>query len=389
MPTTRHFPAWARILVPIALLIATFTLLLTPAYGVALTGPGESVTAAPQDAILQAAGVQPALQERGGIENQMPACANAGGGEDPINCLPIVRWANSMQMGDSVEINVTQPLRSIEVNMIEKTSFTTILGIGNFAWLAAALLVNAVTNFEVNALLAKPLNDFAATLGSSIIDSGAIFLILTAGLISLILAAAHGRFGIRRLGMMILSLGIFAVMVMGAMNDRGEGTTYTSGTFSPAWMVQELSGAFSAASDTIAAPISNRSAQASTVFSDAAKADPASCKSYIDTLHVQYTGYYDGIGQTAPAALDIMSRSWEETAYRAYAAIQYGDGSSLGADYAACQQLETNTNIDPQDRAAIVEDAYTSGTVSYAAAVPPADSPMLNGGFMNDDRAAR
>ncbi|SLN03182.1 antifreeze glycoprotein [Corynebacterium xerosis] len=390
MPTTTHRPrAWARILAPLAMMIGTFSLLLGPAYGDDLTAPGETITSAPQTAILQAAGVQPAVLDRGAPVDNMPACASVGGGEDPIKCLPIVRWASSMQLGDSVEFNVTQPLRSVEVNMIEKTSFTGILAVGNFAWLAAALLVNAVTNFQVNALLAKPLNDFAATFGSSIIESGAIFLILTVGLLSLILGAARGRFGLRRLAMMILSLGIFTAMVMGSMNDRGQGTTYEPGTFSPAWMVQELSGAFSAASDAIAAPISNRSSQASTVFSADAKADPTSCKSYIDVLHSQYTGYYEDTGQTAPAALDVMSRWWEETAYRAYAAIQYGDQSNLGADYAACQQLETNTNIDPQDREAILAEAYTSGEDDYSAAVPPAGSPMLNSGFTNDDRAAR
>ncbi|PCC37801.1 hypothetical protein CIK66_17445 [Brachybacterium alimentarium] len=385
---------WVRILAPLALMIGAFALLLSPAYGKDLTAPGETITAAPQTVILQAAGaqparVQPAVLDRGGIEDQLPACASVGGGEDPIKCLPIVRWANAMQLGDSVEFNVTQPLRSVEVNMIEKTSFTGILEVGNFAWLGAALLVNAVTNFEVNALLAKPLNDFAATFGSSIIESGAIFLILTVGLLSLILAATRGRFGMRRVAMMILSLGVFAAMVMGSMNDRGQGTSYDPGTFSPAWMVQELSGAFSATSDAIAAPISNRSSQASTVFSDDAKSDPTSCKSYIDTLHSQYTGYYTDTGQTAPAALDVMSRWWEETAYRAFAAIQYGDQSSLGADYAACQQLETNANIDPDDRETILAEAYSSGDTDHSAAVPPAGSPMLGGGFTNDDRAAR
>lgn len=389
MPTSNRIRAWVRILAPLALMIGAFGLLLSPAYGADLTAPGETITTAPRVALLHAAGVQPALTDRGGISNPMPACASVGGGEDPIKCLPIVRWASSMKLGDSVEFNVTQPLRSIEVNMIEKTSFTTILEFGNFLWLAAALLVNAVTNFQVNALLAKPLNDFAATFGSSIIDSGAIFIILTVGVVSLVLGATRGRFGIRRVAMMIASLGVFAAMVMGSMNDRGEGTTYDPGTFSPAWMVQELSGAFTKASDAIAAPISNRSSQASTVFSDDAKNDPTSCKSYIDTLHSQYTGYYDDIGQTAPAALDVMSRWWEETAYRAYATIQYGDQSSLGADYAACQQLETNTNIDAEDRVDILTGAYGSGDTDYSASIPPVGSPMLNGGFTNDDRAAR
>ncbi|MFI8776569.1 Yip1 family protein [Brachybacterium paraconglomeratum] len=389
MRTSNRTRVWVRILAPLALMLGAFGLLLSPAYGTDLTAPGETITTAPQAALLHAAGVQPAVTDRGGVSNPMPACANVGGGEDPIKCLPIVRWASSMKLGDSVEFNVTQPLRSVEVNMIEKTSFTTILEFGNFLWLAAALLVNAVTNFKVNALLAKPLNDFAATFGSSIIDSGAIFLILTVGVVTLVLGATRGRFGIRRLAMMIASLGVFAAMVMGSMNDRGEGTSYDPGTFSPAWMVQELSGAFTKASDAIAAPISNRSSQASTVFSDDAKTDPTSCKSYIDALHSQYTGYYDYIGQTAPATLDVMSRWWEETAYRAYAAIQYGDQSSLGADYAACQQLETNTNINPENRVGILTDAYGSGDTDYTAAVPPVGSPMLNGGFTNDDRAAR
>ncbi|WP_263310044.1 Yip1 family protein [Brachybacterium atlanticum] len=386
---TNRMRAWVRILAPMALMIGAFGLLFSPAYGADLTGPGETITTAPQAALLHAAGVQPAVVDRGGVSNPMPACASVGRGEDPIKCLPIVRWASSMKLGDSVEFNVTQPLRSIEVNMIEKTSFTTILEFGNFLWLAAALLVNAVTNFEVNALLAKPLNDFAATFGSSIIDSGAIFLILTVGVVTLVLGAMRGRFGARRLAMMIASLGIFTAMDMGSMNDRGEGTSYDPGTFSPAWMVQELSGAFTKASDAIAAPISNRSSQASTVFSDEAKSDPTSCKSYIDALHSQYTGYYDDIGQTAPAALDVMSRWWEETAYRAYATIQYGDQSSRGADYAACQQLETNTNIAPGDRVDILAGAYASGDTDYSAAVPPVGSPMLNGGFTNDDRTAR
>ncbi|MGP4915590.1 hypothetical protein ACTXJ9_07790 [Brachybacterium tyrofermentans] len=387
-------PALARILVPLALMIGAFGLLFSPSYGADPAAPGETITSAPQTAILQAAGaqptgVQPAMQDKGGTVDQMPACARVGGGDDPIKCLPIVRWASSMKLGDSVEFNVTQPLRSVEVNMIEKTSFSGILDVGNFAWLAAALLVNAVTNFEVNALLAKPLNDFAATFGSSIIESGAIFLFLSVGLVSLVLGATRGRFGVRRLGMMILSLGVFAAMVMGSMNDRGEGTSYDPGTFSPAWMVQELSGAFTKASDAIAAPISNRSSEASTVFSSDAKSDPTSCKSYVDALHAQYTGFYEDTGKTAPAALDVMSRWWEETAYRAYAAIQYGDQSSFGADYAACQQLETNTDIDPHDREAILEEAYAGGDTGYSAAVPPAGSPMLNGGFTNDDRAAR
>src|SRR5699024_875009 len=113
------------------------------------------------------------------------------------------------------------------------------------------------------------------------------------------------------------------------------------------------------------------------------------CKSYIDTLHGQYNQYYDDKGQTAPAALDVMSRWWEETAYRAFATVQYGDESSLGADYAACQQLETNAAIDNHDRHEILAEAYVDGDKDYTAAVPLAGSPMINGGDTNEGLAAR
>src|SRR5699024_9287704 len=244
-------------------------------------------------------------------------------------------------------------------------------------------------NYQVNAQMVKPLNDFAATFGSSIIDSGAIFLILGLAVAAMAAAGIRAGFTLRRFAMMFFSLAIFSAMVMGSMNDRGQGSTYDPGTFSPAWMVQKVSGGFSYISDALATPISNRSAQATTVFSDQAKSDPTSCKSYIDTLHAQYNQYYEDTGQTAPAALDVMSRWWEETAYRAYATIQYGDASHLGPDYAACQQLETNAGIDAEDRRDILADAYASGDEDYSAAVLPVDSPMINGGDINDNRAAR
>ena len=354
-----------------------------------LTAPGQTLHKAPQAAITQATGVQPAILDPGAPVDNMPACASVDGEKDPIQCLPIIRWATSMQMSDTVAFNVTQPVRSIEVSTIEKTSFTTILMIGNLAWMIAALIVNAVTNYQVNAQMVKPLNDFAATFGSSIIDSGAIFLILGIAVAAMAAAGIRAGFTLRRFAMMFFSLAIFSAMVMGSMNDRGQGSTYDPGTFSPAWMVQKVSGGFSYISDALATPISNRSAQATTVFSDQAKSDPTSCKSYIDTLHAQYNQYYEDTGQTAPAALDVMSRWWEETAYRAYATIQYGDESHLGPDYAACQQLETNAGIEAADRHAILADAYASGDEDYTAAVPAAGSPMINGGDTDQNLAAR
>lgn len=378
-----------RLLAPLAMLAGIFTFLASPAGAMDLTAPGQTLHDAPQAAIAQATGVQPAILDPGAPVDNMPPCASVDGEKDPIQCLPIIRWTTSMQMSDTVAFNVTQPVRSIEVSTIEKTSFTTILMIGNVAWMIAALIVNAVTNYQVNAQMVKPLNDFAAAFGSSIIDSGAIFLTLGIAVAAMSAAGIRAGFTLRRFAMMFLSLAIFSAMVMGSMNDRGSGSTYDPGTFSPAWMVQKVSGGFSFISDSLATPISNRSSDATTVFSDEAKTDPTSCKSYIDTLHAQYNQYYEDTGQTAPAALDVMSRWWEETAYRAYATIQYGDESHLGPDYAACQQLETNAGIDAEDRRDILADAYASGDEDYSAAVLPVDSPMINGGDINDNRAAR
>ena len=388
-PTSRRILRVMRILAPLAMLAGVVTLMASPAGATNLTAPGQTLADAPAQAITQATGAQPAVQDPGAPVDNTPACASADGETDPIKCLPIIRWATSMQMSDTVAFNVTQPMRSIEVTTIEKTSFESLLTGGNMVWMIAALIVNAVTSYQVNAQMVKPLNDFAAVFGSSIIDSGAIYLILGIAVVAMATAGIRAGFTLRRFTLMFLSLAIFAAMVMGSMNDRGEGASYQPGIFSPAWMVQEVSGGFSAISDALATPISNRSADATTVFSDQAKNDPTSCKSYIDTLHDQYNQYYENTGQSAPAALDVMSRWWEETAYRAFATVQYGDESDLGADYAACQQLETNAGIDNHDRHEILTDAYTSGDQDYSAAVPVAGSPMITGGDTSDSRAAR
>lgn len=389
-PIIRRIVPATRILAPLAMLAGLLMLITTsPAVAVDLTSPGKTLADAPAEAITQTAGVQPAVQDPGAPVDNAPVCATVGDETDPIKCLPIIRWATSMQMSDTVAFNISQPMRSVEVSTLEKTSFEGLLTGGNMVWMIAALIINAVTSYQVNAQMVKPLNDFAAVFGSSIIDSGAIYLILGLAVVAMATAGVRAGFTVGRFAMMFLSLGVFAAMVMGSMNDRGEGSSYEPGIFSPAWMVQEVSGGFSAISDALATPISNRSADATTVFSDGAKSDPTSCKSYIDTLHAQYNRYYEDTGQSAPAALDVMSRWWEETAYRAFATVQYGDASDLGADYAACQQLETNAGVTNHDRHEILTAAYSSGEEGYSAVVPAAGSPMITGGETNDNRAAR
>lgn len=386
-PIRHRVKTWARALGPIVILAAAFTFLLSPVNALDLTSPGQSLEAAPGETVAQAVGAQ------GGVDRpdtgSVPACATVAGETDPIKCLPIVRWAMAMDLGNTVEFNVTQPLRSVEVNIIEKSSYTGILTFGNMVWLVAALIVNAATNYKASAQLVKPLNDFAATFGTSIVDSGAIFLVLLAGAAGIVFSATRGGFNVRRLLALLGSLSAFFVLIWGSMNDTGEGTDYVPGTGSPAWLVQEVSGAFSSASDAIATPLSDRSSDSSTVFSSDAKSDPTSCKSYIDELHNQYTGYYRGNGQSAPAALAVMSRWWEETAYRAFSDVQYGDQSNLGPDYAACQQLETQAQVSNASRNSILTGAYSSGEEDFSAAVPPTGSPMLTGGDTNANRLGR
>ncbi|MCG7308300.1 hypothetical protein [Brachybacterium sp. ACRRE] len=387
MDRTNKVPAWIlKLLLPLAVILGASAFALSPANGASLTSAGDAIS--PQNVVAQAVGIQPAALDRGGAEDNMPPCARVDGETDPIKCLPITRWTMSMAMTDSVEFNVTQPLRSVEVNILEKPSFEGIMTVGNFAWLIAALLVDAATNWKVNAQLVKPLNDFAASFGTTIIDSGAIFLVIGAGALALGWATFAGGFNLRRLLTMLAALGAFCALIWGSLNDTGEGGTYEPGTASPAWLVQETSAAFSKASDAIATPISDRSSKESTVFSDAAKKDPTSCKAYIDELHREYTSYYEDRGETAPAALNVMSRWWEETGYRVFSDVQYGDESTLGADYAACHQLDGHLQMDAKDRHDILQSAYTSGDESYAVAVPAAGSPMLND-MTNDKRVAR
>src|SRR5690625_7012538 len=119
--------------------------------------------------------------------------------------------------------------------------------------------------------MVKPLNDFAATFGSSVVDSGGIYLIWGIAVVAMAAAGVRAGFTLRRFTMMFVALGLFSAMVMGSMSDRGSGATYEPGIFSPAWMVQEVSGGFSAISDALATPASGRSADATTEIGSASR----------------------------------------------------------------------------------------------------------------------
>src|SRR5690625_1400335 len=57
--------------------------------------------------------------------------------------------------------------------------------------------------------MVKPLNDFAATFGSSIVDSGAIYLILGIAVVAMAAAGVRAGFTLRRFTMMFVALAVF------------------------------------------------------------------------------------------------------------------------------------------------------------------------------------
>src|SRR5699024_7328861 len=125
LPTGTRFLRVTRILAPLAMLVGVVVLMTAPVAGAtSLTAPGEARDAAPRQALTQATGVQPADRDPDvpAYEVPTPACASVDGGEDPIKCLPIIRWGTAMQMSDTVAFDVTQPLRRSEVSAVERTS---------------------------------------------------------------------------------------------------------------------------------------------------------------------------------------------------------------------------------------------------------------------------
>src|SRR5699024_2486696 len=111
LPTGRRVLRVTRILAPLAMLVGALVLMISPTAGpMNLTAPGETLEAAPQEALVQATGAQPAERDPDvpayGVPT--PACASASGEKDPIKCLPIIRWGQAMQMSDTVAFNVTQ-----------------------------------------------------------------------------------------------------------------------------------------------------------------------------------------------------------------------------------------------------------------------------------------
>src|SRR5699024_2870808 len=87
--TGRRVLRATRILTPLVMFAGALFLLASPAGAVDLTSPGETLADAPQKAVTQATGVQPAAPDPGTPTDNMPACATVGDETDPIKCLPI------------------------------------------------------------------------------------------------------------------------------------------------------------------------------------------------------------------------------------------------------------------------------------------------------------
>lgn len=378
-----------------------------------LTSAGQQVTNAPYEAVgmrnADGSRIQPAddgqvlasgqdgqilAEPAPGTGSNIPkaaACAaTTSKAVDPMNCLPVYRWASAMDLHTDVAFRLTEPGPSIDANIVQKTSMTWVVVAGNFAWMLAAMMLNLVTNYSIADVIARPINGFAGTIGRGMFDSPLVFLVVGAGIVIAIVSAWRrgGQFQFKRLGIILGALAATLAMTYGATQDTGQGADYKPGTMSPAWIVQKVNGTLNTIANPIATSIQDStSANSSTVFSDAAKKDPYSCASYIDTLNKGYTNTYLSKGTKPSAGPIAVSNWWVETSYRMFADYQYGSHNSLGADYALCHQLDSNAGVTGANHAATYGEALNThgGAATFIpdgtsrAVAPTAGDNMLSG----------
>lgn len=367
--------ALALLLVMVAGIFASFMVSAGSANALDLTASGEVLNVNEPfsgDGQLMAKDPDEDIGGNSDISNNS-TCSDTGFGRPnkATNCLPIFRWAMKMNMISNVEFTISQPLDSVSSNLIAKNSITGLMTIGNLLWYVAALLMDAATNYEIATAIMKPINEFAKTIGTALLGSALLGLIVGVGIVSAGIAFMRRGFDPKRLLIMGATLGVLSLMIGGSMADKGSGDGYVPGVGSPAWIAKTTASTFKSIADPIADSVSASADKSSdAVFSSESKDDPYSCYTYAEALYSGYTQNSDG-GSSATA---IMSRWWMNTSYKTFAMLQYGDENTLGADYALCHQLELGS-VEPSrhslmNREAVVDAGGSEGYTPDADKLP-------------------
>ena len=294
----------------------------------------------------------------------------SGAHEARLNYLPLNRWGGHTsnlhsRLGAKFHDDVRQKLSR---DMMQ----STMMSFGDALWSITGGLVTFASEYSVLEKAGCTADAASAALGDALL-SGIVPIFAGAGIVISLWKARQGSENpTKKLASMVLTLGIFGVLLNGAQNTAA---TNTISPGSPGYIAVTLDGIVTAVAAAPTAVMNDNmpTAGAFGTSGNIDEADGTNCSNYIAELRNRYSAggaAYNTAKARIPVAVSAM---WEQSGLRSFTSVQFGAKNPYGqASY--CRYL---------DRAAGIPIAEQQ-SLSSAAGGPSGGAPELYEGGNNN-----
>ena len=261
--------------------------------------------------------------------------------------LPVNRWGGLGSMHTKLSWN---PVGGDWGSKIQRNGVIEgALSAGDAAWMGSAGVVENATQFCVGSSIVRSVDHSFGIFGNAMFESGVIAGIIALGAGVLIWRARKVGAQADQWIRMVVTLGVLATLVFGAMNTSNSPPKI--GTGSPAWWSIRANYAISELASTPASTINDLAVEQTEAA--LGSTGNTSCLVYRQNLRDEYKAVLTAAGGESQAVVQSsIDAMWQTTGMRAFTQAQFGARNPWG-DEAACHLYDYYKGVPVADQIAL------------------------------------
>lgn len=275
---------------------------------------------------------------------------SAGGAQGQrLKYLPLNRWGGATSSLHSRLDTGIAGTGNVPQRMMRGAIQPTMMSIGDAMWSITGGLVTFASEYSVLDKAGCTADAAAASLGTALM-SGLVPIFAGVGLILLFWKAARSGNSDtgKQITRMVVTLGVFAVLLNGASKTAATGTISPG---SPAYLAVTMDGVVTAVAAAPTAAMNNNmpTAQAFGTTGTINESDATHCSNYIAALRDKYSEG-SAVYRTAKAQIPMsISAMWEQSGLMSFVNVQFGSKNPYG-QASFCRYLDRKAGIRVEDQ---------------------------------------
>ena len=297
------------------------------------------------------------------LHNPSEMCAPPEPGDSDL--LPVNRWVSATgqlhgRLGQDVWDDIAEKIQ-------RNGTYPVLISLGNSMWSGGTSMASAAIRMDILDAAGQSADNAAGKLGSSLMSSGVLALVVVIALMvpAWRAARAQGAAPWAQFAKTGAIVALFTVMVAGAQASTTVDGEFVPGRMSPGWFVTVTNDVIARVASAPAAALTIQDGGAGFSYDESAKGD-LSCYQYVNTLKSDYTATNNIEAMESSIPL-VMSGMWEATGLQVWAVSQFGAENPYG-DFSYCRLLEQFSGTTPAEQRAITlrgsDDPVADGSAS-------------------------